>query len=373
MRKFNCTGPCYPDEHYYIRRDEVMEKVKEMIDEGAYFVVYAPRQMGKTTLLENMLFELERENPDFIGILVDFEIYKSQTPEAFYENFSEKLTEQLLKRCQEINLQKADELIKHLASLSVQDVLGFEKYVRTITRIIPEYRLSIVIDEFEGCPDEAMKDFLHILRSFYLSKKRNKNLRNLNFVLIGIRDLTKLTVGTISPFNIAQHLYLENFSMQEVIQLYRQYTQETGQLFSDEAVSFIYEQTGGQPFLVNRLGVILTEEMNIDNRETITLQHAKEALRKILCETNNNFKTMLIHAQENREAILKIIAGWQLTYDEDNPLVTDLWNYGLIREEGGVCVVNNPIYQSKILSAFRPTRNEIDQLWQSIEFLFFSF
>lgn len=33
MRKFNCTGPCYPDEHYYIRRDEVMEKVKEMIDE----------------------------------------------------------------------------------------------------------------------------------------------------------------------------------------------------------------------------------------------------------------------------------------------------------------------------------------------------
>jgi hypothetical protein len=70
---------------------------------------------------------------------------------------------------------------------------------------------------------------------------------------------------------------------------------------------------------------------------------------------------------------LKIIAGWQLTYDEDNPLVTDLWNYGLIREEGGVCVVNNPIYQSKILSAFRPTRNEIDQLWQSIEFLFFSF
>jgi len=31
-----------------------MEKVKEMIDEGAYFVVYAPRQMGKTTLLENM-------------------------------------------------------------------------------------------------------------------------------------------------------------------------------------------------------------------------------------------------------------------------------------------------------------------------------
>jgi len=367
MRKFNCTGPCYPDEHYYIRRDKVMEKVKRMIDEGAYFVVYAPRQMGKTTLLENMLFELERENSDFVGILVDFEIYKSQTPEAFYENFSEKLTEQLFKRCREINHQKADELTKHLASLSTQDVLGFEKYVRTITKIIPEYRLSIVIDEFEGCPDKAMKDFLHMSRSFYLSRKRNENFRNLNFVLIGIRDLTKLTVGTISPFNIAQHLYLENFSMEEVFQLYGQYTQDTRQMFSDEAVSFIYEQTRGQPFLVNRLGVILTEEMDIDKRETITIQHAKEALLRILRETNNNFKTMLVHAKENREAILKIIAGWQLEYNEDNPLVTDLRNYGLIQEEGGVCLVNNPIYQSKILSAFRPTRNEIDQLWRSIE------
>ncbi|MFQ6040713.1 MAG: hypothetical protein ACE5PV_07645 [Candidatus Poribacteria bacterium] len=64
---------------------------------------------------------------------------------------------------------------------------------------------------------------------------------------------------------------------------------------------------------------------------------------------------------------MKIIAGWQLTYDEDNPLVTDLRNYGLIREEDGVCVLNNPIYQSKILSAFLPSRNEIDKLWQSIE------
>ena len=179
MRKFNCTGPCYPDEHYYIRRDKIMEEVKKIIDEGAYFVVYAPRQMGKTTLLENMLFELERENPDFIGILVDFEIYKSQTPEAFYENFSEKLAEQLFKRCKEIDLQKTDELIKNIASFSVQDVLGFEKYIRTITQIIPEYRLSIVIDEFEGCPDAAMKDFLHMLRSFYLSKKRNKNLTSI--------------------------------------------------------------------------------------------------------------------------------------------------------------------------------------------------
>ena len=138
-------------------------------------------------------------------------------------------------------------------------------------------------------------------------------------------------------------------------------------MFADEAVSFIYEQTSGQPFLVNRLGIILTEEMNIDKRETIALQHTKTSLSRILCETNNNFKTMLIHAQENREAILKIIAGWQLIYDEDNPLVTDLRNYGLIREEYGVCVVNNPIYQSKILSAFRPSRNEIDQLWQSID------
>jgi len=75
---------------------------------------------------------------------------------------------------------------------------------------------------------------------------------------VGIRNITKLVVGGVSPFNIADQVNLPMFSFTNVKNLYEQYTQETNQPFSDEAVQQIYEETCGQPWLVNRLGTILT-------------------------------------------------------------------------------------------------------------------
>ena len=366
-RKFNCTGPCYPDEHYYVRRDTVMERVKSMIHEGAYFVVHAPRQMGKTTLLENMLAELETQSGKFIGVCLDFEFLKNATVELFYGEMKKEIDRQILKRLANSKSPPMPTVRKSLAQAQVIDLFSFRDYINEITHLLPDYQIAFVIDEFDGCPDEAMKDFLHTLRSFYLAKKRHENFRNLNFILVGVRDFTQLTVGTVSPFNIAQNLYLENFSPEEVRELYKQYTLETGQSFSQEAVESIYKRTCGQPFLVNRFGVILTEEMNVEKQETITASHVQNAMSNILRETNNNFKTILVHAQEYKDQILRIISGFKFNYDEDNPLVMNLRSYGLIREQDGVCVINNPIYQNKILSAFRPTRDEMREIWQSTE------
>jgi len=75
---------------------------------------------------------------------------------------------------------------------------------------------------------------------------------------------------------------------------YQQWTVETGQAFHPEAINLIYGQTHGQPFLVNQLAQLLTQEMGIPRHQPITVEDARGALQRLLRETNNNFRTMLL-------------------------------------------------------------------------------
>lgn len=51
MPPFNTAGPCLPGRHYMVPPLERLPDAPELIDEGMYFVVHAPRQSGKTTTL----------------------------------------------------------------------------------------------------------------------------------------------------------------------------------------------------------------------------------------------------------------------------------------------------------------------------------
>ena len=48
MKRFNTTGPCFPDEHYMMPALDRLPGVRELVAGGGYFVVHAPRQTGKT-------------------------------------------------------------------------------------------------------------------------------------------------------------------------------------------------------------------------------------------------------------------------------------------------------------------------------------
>jgi len=51
--------------------------------------------------------------------------------------------------------------------------------------------------------------------------------------LVGIRNITKLIVGGVSPFNIADQVKLPPFSLKNVRDLYAQNSEETNQPFTE--------------------------------------------------------------------------------------------------------------------------------------------
>ena len=58
MKKFNTTGPCFPDEHYMLPALDRLPGIRELVAGGNYFVIHAPRQTGKTTTLKALVHEI---------------------------------------------------------------------------------------------------------------------------------------------------------------------------------------------------------------------------------------------------------------------------------------------------------------------------
>ncbi|MCL2779211.1 MAG: ATP-binding protein, partial [Polyangiaceae bacterium] len=63
IRHFNTAGPNQPAEHYSIDPFTRIDwpEIQQLIDAKKYFVLHAPRQTGKTTLLQAIVDRLNGE------------------------------------------------------------------------------------------------------------------------------------------------------------------------------------------------------------------------------------------------------------------------------------------------------------------------
>ena len=165
---------------------------------------------------------------------------------------------------------------------------------------------------------------------------------------------------------------MPNFTLAQVQELLDQYTGEVGQTFAPEVIASIHKQTAGQPFLVNRCAQLLTEELDIPKTEPITMAHFSKAHTQLLEEGNTNISHLLTNIRRDRrfESLLMRIASYErgLRFNPDDEIMTELAMYGVIaRSPDGMCEIVNPIYQHRILQAFKPPFNGLESEYFSEE------
>lgn len=213
--------------------------------------------------------------------------------------------------------------------------------------------LVLFIDEIDSLQDEALISVLRQLRDGYPIRPQNFPI---SVGLIGLRDVRDYKVAsggsnrlnTASPFNIkVRSLTLRNFNASEVGELYQQHTEDTGQVFTLEAIQTAFDLTQGQPWLVNALAKEIVEEMVTDTTVAITPEHI-HSVKEILIERQDTHLDSL--AERLRELRVKaiiepILAGLELgdIPNDDIQFVIDL---GLCKMDplGGLAIAN-PIYR----------------------------
>ncbi len=351
---FEDSGVVDPVHSYHVTLENVTntkgQDLKIMVDWGRYFSIFAPRQSGKTTFFRDFCFRLA-EDPTYVPILLSFQDYKSLSAKRFYSQIQEALHEQLINRLTLIACPQMDAVKSCLASCPLSDHVSFRGLFEALNRQVKQKKIVIFIDEFDGIPRSELENFLTTLRELYQKYKMRKDKALYAVGLVGIRNITKLIVGGVSPFNIADQVRLPPFSLKNVRDLYGQYTDETHQPFTEGAVLKIYEETAGQPWLVNRLGTLLTIDIKPETVDPITEEDVGAAIKRLLKERNSHFDNLLEKAKQHKETFVEIVFDG-VDYNPDNEDQSWLEQYGLIRDENEKAQVSNPIYQQRFLNAF---------------------
>lgn len=366
MRWFETQGPVNPEDNYVVTRPKEIADFIKRVKRGRYIVLFAPRQTGKTTFFKTAIEVLETAGEGvYFPIQLNFEGYKNLACPEFYGALYEDIREEIEGVFRRQGKVLSDALTQLLESTTLTNPISMRRFFSRLGELLMPQRFVVIIDEFDGIPQGVLSDFLHTLRHIYLLGRTRRSPYSVG--IIGVKSITQLNYDrTISPFNIQDEFNLPNFTLAQVQELLGEYTAEVGQAFAQEVIETLHRQTGGQPFLVNRLAQILTEEMEIPKDRTITMAHFTTAHTVLLEEENVNFTHLItnIHRDPRFESILMRITSYDkgVRFRLRNEVIGELATYGVITKgTDGLCEITNPIYLYRILQELQPLINGLEE------------
>ncbi len=215
---FEDAGLVDPNSAYHVDLERVVntknQDLKTMVDRGRYFSIFAPRQSGKTTFFKGFCRRLEKD-PLYVAILLSFQDYKNLSTQRFYQLIQKSICRQLISRLELVGCPHLDAIKSYLDTHVLSDHISFRELFEELNGIVQQKKIVIFIDEFDGIPRAELENFLTTLRELYQEYKESKDKALYSVGLVGIRNITKLIVGGVSPFNIADQVGLPPFSLKK--------------------------------------------------------------------------------------------------------------------------------------------------------------
>ncbi|MDR1675304.1 MAG: AAA-like domain-containing protein, partial [Tannerella sp.] len=352
MRYFNIAGPCNSTAHYMIEASTRLQGVEELIDSEQYFVIHAARQSGKTTYLQDLS---KRLNAGGKYYTLYCSLEKAQNVDEPERGIP------VIVRIIKNKLNGTD--IPHRSDFAKDaDYEDFTSVLETsLTQfcMLLDKPLVILFDEADCLSEGTLISFLRQLRNGYNDRSITPFVHSI--ALVGMRNIRDYkakirpdsqSLGSASPFNIITETYtLQNFTKEEIVQLYSQHTGETGQLFEDDAIELVHEQTQGQPWLVNAVArEIIVEILHSDYTKPVTADLVNQAIQNIILNRPTHIDSLLERLKEDR--VRKIIEpmilgeGFISKASDDFQYTRDL---GLIRVVNSLIEPANPIYAEVII------------------------
>jgi len=345
-RYFNTSGPNIPDEHYTLKRDNLVKNGLSLVEKRRYFTIWAPRQTGKSTYFRLLATELEKI--DYKVLHINLENYLSATEESFLENLVDEFSESCNIEIPATNFSVFSSKIKNIKT----------------------GKCVLIVDEIEGLNPEIFGQFLHTIRNLYHFRDEHC-LKSV--ILVGVTNIVGVVQDHASPFNIADNLPVPYFTREEVFELLGMHEQETGQLFEQKVKEQITYITAGQPGLVNAFAYKLVEdnpdkkEIEFDDYLIIEAWYRNEAIDK-------NIGNIINKANEYRSFVESLLfTERKIPFKINRESIKFLHTNGIIRKNGnGYVEFWVPLYKKCLHDAFYPYFNsESDELLKRINLAHF--
>jgi hypothetical protein len=361
VRFFNTTGPCNPEDHYMLPPEErlIGAQLHRYIKDKLYWVLHAPRQTGKTTFLQSWMREINGDSSCHDDSRHDSSRHGVEAIACYVS----------IEDCQGVTDVDAAMLTVYQAirnfavsfRIPVPELENKDgkSLLQTVlmrwAEIVAPRPLIVLFDEVDVLQGEPLISFLRQLRGGFAT--RGPGIFPISIALVGMRDLKDyitaakggVPVNPGSPFNIkSDSASFANFQKDDVSRLFAQRTIETGQQITAEALDYVYEQSRGQPWIVNSLFERATMRVLKENSaETVTIEHIRQA-REQMIEARETHLDALAYRLEDpaihtvMESLITGEPDTRLANGEPFRLCRDL---GLVDIQDGSPIIANPMYR----------------------------
>jgi tetratricopeptide (TPR) repeat protein len=328
----------------YVERaaDRQLDKIIEDMGRPGYVLV--ARQMGKTNLLINM----KRRRESLGDIVVYFDLSNR------FENARDLfrfIIDRIIESIEDLPAPVVDIIEQQRKEVRAEANLEFDRHLRHVVRALGDRRLIIVLDEIDSLISATYSDSVFAqIRSMYFSRINHPEYERLTYVLSGVADPIDLIKDkNISPFNIGEKIFLDDFSRDEFARL----LQNAKVQFSDAVVEEIYSWTSGNPRLSWDLSAAM-EEVG-DGGSQATRKDVVAAVEKLYLARFDrapvdHIRVLAEGDPQIRSALVSIRWGKGDSLDEKSR--ARLYLAGIISDASGAPAVKNRIVDAALSDAW---------------------
>jgi uncharacterized protein len=289
--------------HAFTGRQEIVSKIEESMLgrlHTATLLLYGPRRMGKTSILEQLPRLL---GPEFAPVFIDCQnpAVSSATSDlgVFLKHLSVKITEGLRRRHVVIEALTQSELERYPFSV-------FDEWLNNVeSKLSVDMRVLLCLDEYERLQKILQttwgNEFLDLLR--HLIQHRP----SFALMFCGAHTFAESGPAWTSRFINAKLLRVSFLSYEDVFPLLTKPIPEFDLLYEPGVVEALYKLTRGQPYLTQLVASELVEYLNEQQRKQAGLADLEIATSRAL-DWSEYFFNIWFDAGEKGQAILCAIA-----------------------------------------------------------------
>ncbi|MCK4762428.1 MAG: AAA-like domain-containing protein [Candidatus Aminicenantes bacterium] len=332
-RRFSSYGPINTKLHYYVPRDDLINSAYRNLtgsrrEGGHYITVWAPRQTGKTWVMQELVEIIEQDpTPYSVGIFSMERGKKVKNTKTILEIFTGKLSE--------------------VFQVKFPTIKEFRQIPSLFTKDYFQEPVILIIDEFDALQEEFINDFAAVFRDMFISRSNEKNKASREktcllhgLALVGVRSVVGIENTRGSPFNVQRSVHIPNLTYDEVKEMFSRYEEDSRRKIEAEVIEKLFYETNGQPGLTCWFGELLSEGFEgytVDASKPVTKRDFEIVYAAATYALpNNNILNLISKAKQEPEKnmVLKMFqTDEKIEFRFDNKAMNSLYMNGIADRE----------------------------------------
>ena len=361
---FRYSGPIIKDDPEYgstfVDRTEICRVIVRHIQQGDYIQIVGSHQSGRTTLAIDLIGKLLSKPETAISsipVLISCESLMDACREGFIETIIIRLRRVMKEYLTENTYAVIGSMLKAPIPKTILDfynlLIAFGKEVRKLTKFS---EIVFFLDEVEALPHNLAVDILRLFRALFHNYAERRWEAPYRVIIMTTHDLSYWRLGNSSPYNISNIIPVKPFSQQEIdILLDKNHAGKALKkvTFSKSSRLRIYQETGGQPYLVQRLCHLLIERIRTkDHRVILTDKNVMEAVLGLFEKGDKTLQNLYGEVRvgsEEWQLYGRLATGKREPFEADNPAIRNFFQQGAITDANHYCMISARIYERQIL------------------------